>query len=119
MKKIQPLSLVSNLSQFIGTENYYKNFFGTVYTDGIKYLAEETNSYWLIDLVSSYQTNSKVNHESFQVYHIEVVEDTLYITVTDGRENVLTWKEYEYTDFPLSNFYLYYVDEVLMLPSEY
>ena len=49
-----------DLDNFIGTENWYKHFTGITYTDGIKYLADETQSHWLIDLVASYQTEKKV-----------------------------------------------------------
>ena len=44
----------SDLSQFIGTENYYRHWTGHgVYTDGVKYLAEKAGAYWLIDAILS------------------------------------------------------------------
>jgi len=39
----------AELEQFIGTEHYYQNPFGIKYTDGIQYLAERAQAFWLID----------------------------------------------------------------------
>ncbi len=45
------MALEDELEQFYGTEKWYRHFTGLVYTDGIKYLAENAGAYWLIDLV--------------------------------------------------------------------
>ncbi|MCB8789014.1 DUF6876 family protein [Planktothrix agardhii] len=40
--------LKTELSQFNGTENYYKHSLGFSYTDGINFLAENAECYWLL-----------------------------------------------------------------------
>jgi hypothetical protein len=47
----------NDLNGFTGSEQFYrhsmvKNF---TYTEGVKYLAEEAEAYWLIDAIASYQ----------------------------------------------------------------
>ena len=51
--------LEQELETFRGTLNKYKNTFGLIYTEGIKYLADNAKCYWLIDLVDSYQSKLK------------------------------------------------------------
>lgn len=107
--------------QFNGTENYYKHeLFNIKYTDGIKYLAEVADCYWLIDLVASYQYEPKFKDERFMVYHLKVNKDlSATVKISDGDENILGMQDIEYTDFPLSEIKLWFVDGILILPSEY
>jgi hypothetical protein len=43
-----------DLSQFTGTENYYRHPFGkALFTDGVKYFAETAGAYWFIDIFPS------------------------------------------------------------------
>ena len=37
--------LEEGLSQFYGTENYYKHLSGKLYTDGVQYLAKNAECY--------------------------------------------------------------------------
>ena len=79
------------LSQFNGTDNYYTHLFGIVYTDGIRYLAEECQCYWLIDLVASYQSEQDVKKEEFQVYKLRVNSDkSAVVEISDGNDNIIT-----------------------------
>ncbi|WP_370174702.1 DUF6876 family protein [Leeuwenhoekiella palythoae] len=41
------------------------------------------------------------------------------ITYADGNGTILLEQEYEYTDFPLDELRLFFVDDMLMLPNEY
>lgn len=119
--------LESNLSQFYGTENYYKHWTGAiVYTDGVKYLGENAGlhgCYWLIDAIASYQNSRRT--EPFQVWILKVLVDE-----TGRRSAVLTMQEdtntpilikqkIEGTDFQLDEIKLYLIDKVLLLTSEY
>lgn len=46
--------IYSQLNNFKGTENYYK--YGKLhYTDGIKFLVDSAERYWLLDAIASYQ----------------------------------------------------------------
>lgn len=114
----------SDLDQFTGTENWYIHFFRQmVYTDGIKYMAEHAQAYWLIDAVASYQpqiNSGKITSKApdfdlrdFQLWRLQVN------TAANGRKSaVLTCRgdtdlpivveqHIEFTDFPLDTFEFY------------
>ena len=111
--------LEAELCQFTGTQNYFRNFTGLLYTDGIKHLAERAGSYWLIDLVGSYQP--RLRDARFQVWSIVVSDDgSAQVTmVEDGGEPHRVHQDIPYTDFPLKDFSFYCIDGVMILKSEY
>lgn len=110
--------MLAELGYFTGTENYYKNFLGLVYTDGLKYVAEEAGAYWLIDAIASYQADLK-KHE-FQSWTLKQNPDKSWtLKATDGNDRVLVKQEIEFSDFPIGQISLYVSNNVLMLPSEY
>jgi hypothetical protein len=113
--------ILSELNHFRGTEYYYKHPLGLVkYTDGVKYLAESAECYWLIDVVASYQVEKKFNKEKFLVFHLKVNSDlSAKITITDGNESILGMQMLEFTDFPLKEITLWCIDRIVLLPSEY
>ncbi len=77
------MGLEDELEQFHGTTRYYRNFTGLLFTDGIKYLADRPDCYWLIDLVGSYQP--QLEDIRFQLWEVEVVEQMSgLVTVRDG-----------------------------------
>ena len=111
--------LITELERFIGTNNYYKHSITRkVYTDGVHYLAEKAEAYWLIDLC---MLNKKADGHPFVVFDIEVDFDKneALITVTDGNKNVIDHQFIPITAFPIKSVMLWLVDNVLMLPSEY
>jgi Family of unknown function (DUF6876) len=113
-------NLTVELEQFHGTENYYKHQFGLIhYTDGIKYLAENAECYWLIDIVASYQLDVAIRNESFQVYKLKVKNEAAELEISDGNENILAEQKIAFTDFPLTAISLWCVGKILMLPGEY
>lgn len=59
-----------NLTQFSGgTGRYYKHFLNGVYSDGMKYIAEQCGAYWLMDLVLSHRPKlaKKLSLQNFPV----------------------------------------------------
>lgn len=112
---------LESLSQFTGTENYYRMYPKVLLTDGTKYLMEKAQCHWIGDIVWSYQSLEKVSCEVFQVYRLKVdlKKQTAVMTCDDGNDNILQKQKIPYTDFPLEEIILYYTDNVLMLPSEY
>ena len=112
-------AIEAQLRHFTGTQNYYRNFTGLLYTDGVRYLAEQAGSYWLIDLVGSYQP--KLLDARFQVWNLEVKEDNsaLVTMIEDDGEPIRVSQEISFTDFPLKNFSFYCIDGVMLLKSEY
>ena len=57
---MQPDTLIANLSQFTGTETWHRRR-GTsiLYTDGVRYLADNANAWWLVDAIASHQANPR------------------------------------------------------------
>lgn len=111
----------NELSYFIGTEKYYKVYPNLIITDGIKFLAERAECFWLIDLVYSYQSLAKVKKEPFQVYELDVDLNTQMakMVCSDGNDNILQTQFIPFTTFPLESIKLYFTDGILLLPSEY
>lgn len=126
--------LKSQLSQFTGTDNYYKHWLGFQYTDGIKFLADNAEFYWLLDAIGSYQPTLRQNPRlrDFQLWLLVVGNEHDFIKPKEGNKAVLTcWEDtpspgvkpavcqqIEYTDFPLQTITLYLENRVLLLPSE-
>ena len=117
-----PQEIASELNQFYGSATLYKHWLGLKYTEGIQYLAEEANCYWLLDAIASHQTKQFLSNpklQEFQIWHLQVQENSgVLICEWDTNQEVLR-QEIEYTDFPLSHIKLYLVEKVLMLPNEY
>lgn len=114
--------LIEELKQFYGSEQFYKNplFPEFVYTEGVKYLAEQANCYWLIDYVFSNQIISSLKNQPFQVWKIKVnSDDSAKVTIEDGNKKELTFFHIGYTDFPLEEIQLWFIEDTLLLPSEY
>ena len=115
--------LERSLSMFTGTEvcHRWSILFMFVCTDGVKYLAEKAGAYWLLDAIASYQFQKKFVRESFQTWKFKKNEDGEggILTAEDGNGRVLATQEIEYTDFPLDTIKLYFIDGVILLPSEY
>lgn len=112
----------NGLLHFTGTTRYYHYPIGKFnYTDGIKYLADEAKSYWLLDVIGSYQLTTKIKDVPFQLWELIVNENnSAVITMKeDTDEPELVIQEIPCTDFPLQSIKLYLIDKVLLLPSEY
>lgn len=100
----------SDLAQFYGTEHYYlhQTFPGApnaiLLTDGVKYLAENVECYWLLDLICSYL--HKIPNDEYMFFvDIEKKEhNTGTITIHDGDKGdgkvYFAEQELEYMDWP-------------------
>ena len=115
--------LIFGLKQFTGSTALYKHWLGFHYTQGVKYLADEAKSYWLIDAICSHQTTSFLNKypalQEFQIWRLEVENNSaVLICEVDTDQQVLTQK-IPYTDFPLPEVKLYLIEKVIILPQEY
>lgn len=126
--------LKSQLNHFTGTDRYYKHLLGFQYTDGIKFLADNAEAYWLLDAIASYQPTLLQNQRlrDFQLWLLVVGNEHEFIKPKEGNKTVLTcWEDtpspgvkpavsqqIEYKDFPLPVITLYLENRVLLLPSE-
>lgn len=119
--------LQSRLSQYTGTEHWYSGgqmFPRFKYTDGVKALAEMAQAYWLITLIFSHQITPRVRMEPFQIWTVSAKRTRRGLgrgmaeMKTDTNQPVLARQRFS-TDFPEGEFKLYFIDGVLLLPSEY
>jgi hypothetical protein len=111
-----------NLAQFTGTQYYYRVNRQSVMTDGCRYLAETTSSFWLIGSIAN-QVLCLNTQDWFVVIRIEVTDQVAKVIYEDGNSNVHLQENITMADFPLSEITLYACKEtdywVIMLPSEY
>ena len=112
----------TQLSQFIGTEAYWRISPSAVLTDGAKYVADGAGAYWLMDAIASYLPQF-TGKEDFIVAKLVRTGSEAQLTLDDGNGRVLDQQHIPYTDFPLTSIQLYacWGGEfwVLMLCSEY
>ena len=114
------------LSQFSGTEHYYRIMPNVLMTDGAKFVADNGEAYWLMTAIASYLPQFK-NTESFIVANLQVSNTgharSAVLKLDDGNDNILAEQFIEYTDFELNEikFYACYTGDtwVIMLPREY
>jgi hypothetical protein len=119
--------ILEGLQHFRGSEMLYKiPLTGTRYTEGIKYLANAAECYWLITdasiMAKCLMKLSSFITVDFKRLSQEKQDQSGYeaeIIYSDGNDNILEAHRYRITDFPLDELRLYFVDNTLMLPSEY
>jgi hypothetical protein len=112
----------ADLQQFSGTEKWYRHGLvkTVLYTDGAQHVAEAGGAYWLLDEIALAQRFVKaVAAEPFQVWKLTVTGNTGALVCEDGNGNKVFSKRIELTDFPLPEITLWYVDNTILLPSEY
>jgi hypothetical protein len=111
------------LGHFTGTVEWHRaTVIPTIQyvTDGVKYLIDNAEAYWLVDAIASHQLEGRTTREPFQAWTLKKHENgSATLKADDGNDNWLVTQEIEYTDFPLDEIKLYLVDGILLLPSEY
>lgn len=113
--------LLSELSQFTGTTQwfYHPLFSKYRYTDGIRFLAKEAECYWLLEYIFSNQMIAEIKATEFQVWKIFVKDEAATIKVEDGNKNIVKEFKIAFTTFPIAELTVWFIDGVLLLPSEY
>jgi len=112
----------ADLRQFTGTENIYRHALvrRIRYTDGVQYLAEAGQAYWLLDAIACAQLEPEIAAEGFQLWTLTVHGDhSADLRCTDGDGNEIKLERIRFTDFPLKSISLYCTDNTVLLPSEY
>lgn len=119
------IEILNTLPQFTGTERYYRwsvIFQKCLLTDGTKYLADEAQCYWLMDVVASHL---RKYGDTFGVARLvrNAQGEGVTFFLEDGNDHVIAKQEIEYSDFPLPSIVLYVTWDTqnwtIMLPSEY
>ena len=112
----------SKLTEFTGTERYYRISRRHLLTDGTKYLAEQAECFWMMDAIASHLMEIGTA-DWFIVVKITVKNSAALMVYEDGNGHEHARQEIPYTDFPLAEQTVYTCWDgehwVLMLPSEY
>ncbi|MEM1336741.1 MAG: DUF6876 family protein [Bacteroidota bacterium] len=125
--KVQVSEIKEGLQHFHGTEMFYSiPLLKTRFTDGLKYLANVADCFWLIT-DTSVIAKSLMNRSEFITIDFKKLsaEERLnkgfdaIITYSDGNNTILEKQGYRATDFPLDELRLFFVNNTLMLPNEY
>lgn len=112
----------SDLAQFTGSEQWFCHGLArkVLYTEGAQYVAENGGAYWLIDEIAFNQAVPIVAAQEFQVWLLTVYADkSATLICDDGNGEAVFTKCIEYTNFPLPDIRLYFVNNTILLPSEY
>ena len=113
----------ADLKQFTGSEYWYRHGLvrSVLFTDGSKYVADTAGAYWLLDEIALAQRfEKKVVGEEFQLWKLTVKKDsTATLVCEDGNGRKLLSKKISFTDFPLEEIAFYYINNTILLPSEY
>ena len=122
--------LQAGLAHFTGSQSWFRYRLGEVvlayYTDGVQYLSDNAECYWLLGEVVGHQP--QLSDQPFQVWTLQVNPDrSAQLTVGDGNDGVLLTKPIEFTDFPLSQIDIWveygemegHLKPILLLPSEH
>ena len=144
MTKLTPEEIKSSLNQFTGSEQFHKFsvlFPRHVLSDGVKWLAENLDCYWLCDLVASYHgrcmKDPKNMLQGMQFWTLTVHPPEERISRNGNPKpmakvicerdtgDVAFKQKIPYTDFPLTSIKLYCapsgdgVHYTIYLPSEH
>ena len=119
--------LKEQLEQFHGSQQLFAlPLCRTRYIEGIRFLAQTSNAFWLLTDASvmgkSLMSKSRFITIDFKRYTQAEAETHGYdavIAYSDGNGTVFTEQRYHITDFPLHQLRLFFVDNTLLLPSEY
>lgn len=112
----------NELAQFTGTNEWHRfSILSTlVITDGVKYLCEECQSFWLLDIISSYQ--NKCNKDDMckdcQIWTLKRNGSEAKVICERDTNDVFITQDIPYTDFPLNSIKLYCENGVICLPQE-
>ena len=119
--------ILNGLSDFYGTEQYYKHpFTGVLFTDGIRYMAESCGAFWLIDEIAFAQRLPKIRNDDklqeIQFWTLTVKDKSAVLTCERDEGDVAYRKTIDYTDFPLDEIKVWIEfgeKPVMLLPSEH
>jgi len=120
---------LDELNHFTGSNEVFRHWISQMcYTEGVRHLADKTDSYWLIHEIALVILPRLLKENKSLFYSIELsvnLDQSAVIIISDGNGNIYLKHQINWTDFPVLDkpvkFYLcdsgsYYC---LMLPSEW
>ena len=116
-------ALYAQLKEFTGSTALHRHWLPNFhYTEGVRFLAERTRCYWLIDLIAILQLRAWRDAwlRQFQLWELFVKKDgSAILACSRDSEDVAFREVIKATDFPIAYVHLYVEGGVLMLPSEH
>ncbi len=116
--------LEAELAQFTGTEMYYRDLLSRfLYTDGVQFLLENYQCYWLSEQIFMY--NLSCIPDEFQVWKLQrnykdnQPTSEFALSMEDGNSNTLYSTIIPFSDFEADKVELWFSNNVLYLPSEH
>ena len=113
---------LGSLTEFTGTDRYYRISRRHLLTDGTKFLADQARCYWMMDAIASHLIEIGTA-DWFVVVKTKASDSKALMVYEDGNGHEHARQEIPYTDFPLAEITLYACWDgehwVIMLPSEY
>lgn len=124
---MDPTDLLHQLGQFTGTESYHRVTFmpNVVATDGVAFLAEHAQAFWLMDVIASHLSSvPRAEHFAIARYAGTPGASGLFSLTDDIPANqTYAMQAIEFSDFPLDEIVLYVqrsgANWVVMLRGEY
>jgi len=113
------------LAHYTGTVHYYRHPFSRcTYTDGVKFFAQNAGggAYWLLDILLTQPEVLQAQREHGMVFcWLTVTPDRKAVlhVERDGGEPELYRRAIDWTDCPEGKWLFYFVDDILLIPSEY
>jgi hypothetical protein len=112
----------ASLTQFTGTERYYRISRKHLLTDGTKFLTEQAECFWMMDAIASHLMEIGTV-DWFVLVRTTVKNSKALMVYENGNGHEHARQEIPYTDLPLADVTLYACWDgehwVIMLPSEY
>ena len=106
-----------DLGHFYGTEQYHKCYLNALATDGVAYIMKNGYTLLVTDALSVIKT--KLKDEAFISIKLKLLENNkAKMIITDGNGKKLYTQEYDSTDAK-KELSLYFIDNVMLLSSEY
>lgn len=117
-KLLTPAQIQTEIEKFNGADKLFRDkLTGIKWTPGVKFIADQCEAYWLINIIISCQLIRKVRREPFQVHRLEVSSGDAVFTIEDGNGNKVYSQKF-WTDFPLDEIMLYFENQTIVLPAE-
>ncbi|OIN57169.1 hypothetical protein BLX24_21615 [Arsenicibacter rosenii] len=115
--------LTKELRRFTGTVTWFRHilFPKYLYTEGVRFLAEEAEAYWLIEMIFAFQTKPVIRNAGyFQAWDLIVHDNkTATLTCENGNCDLVFTHHLTFTDFPLPKVKMFFIHDTLLLTSEY
>jgi hypothetical protein len=119
----QPDLELKGLSNFYGSEHYYRLMGGINATDGVHYVMNNGYSYLVTDAIAVLRAHPKLKqyllHDDFVVIKLQrLPSNQALMLMEDGNGHELYRQAYVYSDAKV-DLKLFYTNGVLLLASEY